>query len=142
MTAWLEKAGTAFLRAFGVTFFFFLTGIINAPNREAAVSLSIAALVGSIVMGLRALQNLIPSLSWAGLIRQPWAAWADSFSRAFLGVFVTLLTGWLAAPNWELWKSALLGVVIGAATAGLRALQGFLTKGESPAPEFPAPGTP
>ena len=135
MTKLLYAAGTAFLRAFAVTFLFAATGLLSAPNLSAAVALSWAALTASLVAGLRALQVFVPGLSWTGLLSQPYAAWADAFTRMFLASFLTLLTGWLAAPDWATWKSAILAIVLGAATAGLRALQGLITTGESPAPK-------
>lgn len=135
MTQLLERAGSAFLRAFLVTFVFAVTGILSAPNQQAAVALSWAALAASIVAGLRALQVFIPQLTFAHFIAQPYAAWVDSFVRAFLGTFITMWAGWLAAPDLSTWKSAVLAIVIGAVTAGVRAIQGLLTKGEDPGPD-------
>lgn len=130
--------GTAFLRSFGVTFLAFSVGILGATNLSSAVALSIAGLTASLVAGIRAAQVFIPSLSFAALLPQPYAAWADSFARQFLSVGATALAGWLAAPDWGTWHAALLGILTGAAAAGLRALQGIVTPGESPAPG-PAP---
>lgn len=135
MTALLQKAGASFLRAFGVAFLFYATGILNAPNKDAAVSLSIAALFASLAAGFRVLQVFIPQLSWGGLLEQPYAAWADSFTRAFLASFIVTITGWLAAPDFTTWKSVATAAVVGALAAGVRALQGLLTKGESPGPD-------
>lgn len=129
----LFAASTAFLRAFGVTFLFAATGLLAAPNQAALIALSWAALVASLVAGIRAVQVFIPGLSFASLLPQPYAAWVDSFARAFLASFLTLLTGWLAAPDWSTWKSAVLAVLVGAGTSGVRALQGLLTPGEAPA---------
>jgi hypothetical protein len=134
MNKLLFAAMTAFGRAFLVTFLLAATGILNAPDQDTAVALSWAALVASIVAGLRAIQVFIPQLSFSGLLPQPVAAWVDAFSLAFLASLVTLLTGWLAAPDWSTWKSALLAVVIGALTSGVRALQGLATAGDKPAP--------
>jgi hypothetical protein len=129
----LYAASTSFLRAFGVTFLFAATGLLAAPNQASLLALSWAALVASIVAGLRAVQVFIPGLSFAAFLAQPYAAWVDSFVRAFLASFLTLLTGWLAAPDWSTWKSAILAVLVGAGTSGVRALQGLLTPGETPA---------
>jgi hypothetical protein len=133
LTDVLQKAGASFLRAFGVAFLFFVTGILNAPNKDAAVSLSIAAFVGSLAAGLRAVQVFIPQLSWAGIMNQPFAAWADAFTRAFLATLLITLTGWLAAPEYDTWKSFAISAVVGALAAGARALQGLTTNGEEPA---------
>lgn len=134
MTSLLEKMGTSFIRAFGAAFIFFATGIFNAPNFDSARSLSIAAFLASLAAGLRAVQVLVPQLSFSGVFQQPVAAWLDSFTRAGLTAFLVVVTGWLAAPNFDTWKSVLIGAVVGAGAAGFRALQGLLTKGEDPAP--------
>lgn len=135
MTTVLERAGASFLRAFLVTLLFLATGILNAPDGQTAWALSVAALAAAIAAGIKAVQVFVPQLSWASLIdNEVIGAWADAFTRAFVGVFLTFWAGWLAAPDWSTWKSALLAAVIGAGTAGARALQGLLTVGESPAP--------
>ena len=134
MNKLLFAAMTAFGRAFLITFLLAATGILSAPNQSAAVALSLAALVGSIVAGFRAVQVFIPQLSFASVLPQPFAAWVDAFVRGFLASFITLLSGWLAAPDWSNSKAALTGVVIGALSVGVRALQGLLTTGESPLP--------
>lgn len=134
MNKLLFAAMTAFGRVFVVTFLLAATGILKAPDQDAAIALSTAALVGSIVAGLRAIQVFIPKLTFAGVFPQPMAAWIDAFVLAFLASFVTLLTGWLAAPDWSNWKTAVAAVFIGALTSGVRALQGFLTIGDQPTP--------
>lgn len=135
MNKLLFASMTAFGRAFLVTFLIAATGILSAPNQETAVALSWAALVASIVAGLRAIQVFIPQISFKGFFSQPVAAWVDAFALAFLASFVTLLTGWLAAPDWSTWKSALTAVIIGALTSAVRALQGLATDGDQPAPD-------
>jgi len=135
MTKLLERAGASFLRAFAVVLLFAATGIINAPDQQTAVALSFAALAAALAAGLRAVQVFVPQISFASFLKQPYAAWLDSFTRAFVGVFITVWLGWLAAPDWSAWRAVLLAAVIGAVTAGVRALQGFLTKGEDPAPQ-------
>ena len=134
MNKLLFAAMTAFGRAFLVTFLFAVTGILSATNQETAVALSWAALVASIVAGLRAIQVFVPSISWQSVLPQPIAAWVDAFTLAFLSSFITLLTGWLAAPDFGGWKSTLTAILIGAVTAGARALQGLATPGDNPAP--------
>lgn len=134
MTQLLFAAATAFLRAFAVTFLMAATGILAAPNVEAAVALSIAALIASIAGGLRAIQVFIPQLSFASLIPQPYAAWVDSFARAFLASLIVALDGVLAMPELPTDSAVWFGVITGALTAGVRALQGLVTPQESPAP--------
>ncbi len=50
---------------------------------------------------------------------------AFSFIRAFIGAFLVLVPGILAAPNWTAGKSAVVAAVIGALTAAVRAVQVF-----------------
>ncbi len=128
----LFAAGTSFLRAFGVTFLFAATGLLAAPNLNAALALSWAALAASLTAGLRAVQVFLPKLTFVGLIKQPYGSWVDAAVRAGVAAFITGVTGWLAAPDLSTWKSALLGVGIGVGTAVVRALQGLFTPSESP----------
>jgi hypothetical protein len=134
MNKLLFAAMTAFGRVFIVTFLLASTGILAAPDQASAVALSWAAFIASIVAGLRAVQVFVPQISWKSLLSQPLAAWADAFTLAFLATFITLLTGWLAAPEYTTWKSAVTAIFIGALTAGVRALQGLVTAGDSPSP--------
>jgi hypothetical protein len=134
MNKLLFAAMTAFGRAFLVTFLLAATGILSAPDQTTAVALSLAAFVASIVAGLRALQVFIPQISFKPFLPDPIGAWVDAFVLAFLASFVTLLTGWLAAPDWSTWRSALTAMVVGALTAAVRALQGLVTNGDRPAP--------
>ena len=134
MTKLLYAAATAFLRAFAITFLMAATGIAAAPNVGAAQALSIAALIASIAAGLRAIQVFIPQLSFASFIPQPVAAWVDSFVRAFLAALVVAVMGLLAMPELPHSSSVWFAAITAALTAGLRAIQGLATPGESPAP--------
>ena len=132
MNKLLFAALTSFARAFLVTFVMAVTGILAAPNVSAGVALSIAALLASIVAGLRAIQVFIPQLSFDALLPQPYAAWLDSFARAFLAALVVGAIGLLQAPNLPTDRSVYLAVLIGALSAGVRAIQGLLTSGDQP----------
>ena len=132
----LYAAGTSFLRAFGAALLVYATGILAAPNMSTAVALSVAALAGSLAMGLRAIQVFIPAVTFASFVRQPIAAWLDSFTRAALAAFVISISGWLAAPDLTTAKSVAVAAVVGALATGIRALQGLLTPGDSPSPGF------
>lgn len=128
----LFAAMTAFGRAFAVTFLFAATGLLAAPNLEAAVALSWAALAASLVAGIRAFQVFVPKFSFAAFVAQPYAAWLDSAFRAGLMAFLTGVTGWLAAPDLSTWKAALVGIGVGVGSAVVRALQGLLTPNDVP----------
>lgn len=130
----LFAAMTAFGRAFGVTFLFAATGLLAAPNLQAAAALSWAALAASLVAGLRAIQVFVPALSFASFVAQPYAAWLDAAVRAGLMAGITAATGWLAAPNLSNWKATLVGIGVGVGAAIVRALQGLLTPSDVPKP--------
>lgn len=136
----LYAAGTSFLRAAGAAVLIYVTGILAAPNLDTATSLSIAALLGSLAAGLRAVQVYVPQLSFSEFLSQPWAAWLDSFARAALASLLLTLTGWLAAPDLATWRSAGLAAIVGAIAAGFRALQGLGTPGDQPQPSIGLPG--
>lgn len=129
----------ATMRRFGhvfiVSLIVYLPGVLAAQNTKAAVALSISALLASLAAVLKLVQELAPKLSWASLgVGQPLAAWLDAFTQAAVPAFIVAITGWLAQPDFSTWRSVGLAALIGALTAGARAVEGLLTKGESPAP--------
>lgn len=134
MTNLLEKAGASFLRAFGAALIVLAPGILSAPDLNGAKALAVAALFAALAAGFKALQVFIPGLTFAKFIPQPFAAWVDSFARAFLGAFIASVIGLFVAPDLATLKAAITAALIGALAAAFRALQGTTTKGESPAP--------
>lgn len=134
MKSLLEKAGLSFLRAFGASVLVLSVGVLSAPNLNQSYALGVAALVASLAAGFKALQVLVPGVTFAAFVSQPWAAWTDSFTRAFLGAFIIGILGVLNAPDFATGKALAVAAIIGAVTAGVRALQGFVSAGESPAP--------
>jgi hypothetical protein len=138
MTALLQQAGESFLRAFASSLVFLIPGLLVAPSLGSLGGLALAALVASVVAGLKVVQVFVPQISFASLIKNTLVAeLLDSFTRAFLGTFITLVTsslGVLHVITLTTVKDLLLAAIIGAGTAGLRALQGLLTIGEEPVP--------
>lgn len=135
MTHLLEKAGASFLRAFGAAMIVLFPGILSAPDLNGAKALAVAALFASLSAGFRALQEFVPSLTFAQFLPQPLAAWVDSFVRGFLGAFITSIIGLFVAPDLTTLRAAVTAALVGALSAAFRALQGATTKGESPSPE-------
>lgn len=134
MTNLLEKAGASFLRAFGAALLVLAPGILSAPDLNGAKALAVAALFAAFAAGFKALQVFIPALTFAQFIPQPFAAWVDSFARAFLGAFIVSIIGFFVAPDLATWKAVLTAALVGALAAAFRAVQGTVTKGETPAP--------
>lgn len=133
MTGLLSNAGRSFLRAFAGSLLVFLPGVLAAPNLNAVRGLALAATVASIAAGIKSVQVFIPALSFSSLVSSAFlGSLLDSFARAFLGTFSTLLLGLLSAPDFSPSKSALVAVIVGSVTAGTRALQGLSTTSESP----------
>jgi hypothetical protein len=128
MRALLSKAGRAFLRAFGVGIITYTTGILAAPNLDQAYALGVAALTASLSAGFSAIQVFIPQITFGGR----YGEYVNEFVRSSLGSFVVSVVGILNAPNLAFDRSVALAAITGALAAGVRALQGILTKGETP----------
>lgn len=127
MKTLIEKAGASFLRAVVGSALVLIPGILNAPDKTTAIALAIAASYATLAAGLRAIQVFIPGITTGNAI-------VDSFLRASIAVLVASLTSALAAPGFGFTKALLLSLLIGAVTAGLRAVQAVFTKEESPFP--------
>lgn len=134
MKTLVANAGRAFLHAFGASVVVLTIGVLAAPDLNRAYALGVAALLASFAAGIRTLQVFVPQLTFAQFLKQPVAAWADAFARAAIGSLLVTIPGALGAPDLATGRSLGLAAIIGAATAGLRALEGFFTKGETPAP--------
>ena len=132
----LSQAGRAALKAFVVTFLTFAAGLLAATNLKEFAALAVGALVASGVAALKAVQVFVPQLSFAGLLPQPFASWLDAFVIAGLSAFLVLVQGVSDAPNYDAGKAVVVAAVIGGLQAAFRALEGVLTKGETPAPNF------
>lgn len=130
-----SNVGRSFFRAWVAAILILAPGVLYAPNLNRAVALGIAAVVASIAAGAKAIQVFVPQLTFASLLGQPYAAWLDSFTRAFLGAFITSLIGILNMPDLSTWKSLAVAATVGALAAGLRAIEGVLTPGETPRPQ-------
>lgn len=131
----LSEAGRSFLRAFIGALLIFIPGVLAAPDLNAMVGLATAAMIASVAAGLKAVQVFVPQLSFASVMDSQYYVLLDSFARAFLATFLVMVVDLLSQPNPDLQRSAIIGVLVAAVTAGVRALQGFLSQGERPAPQ-------
>lgn len=126
------EAGRAALKAFAGTFITFATGLLAATNLKEFTALAVAGLIASVVAAAKAVQVFVPRLSFAELVRQPYASWLDAFTIAGLSAFLVVFQGLSDAPDYEAKKALIVSAVIGGFQAGFRALEGFFTKGETP----------
>lgn len=134
MRALLGAAGRAFLRAFGAAILTLSFGVLAAPNLDAAYLVGVAGLAAALAMGIRAVTAFIPELSFAHYFGSPTGTFVDAFIQGAVGSIAVVLPGLLDAPNLNFSRSVITALVVGAITAGLRAVQGSLTKTESPNP--------
>jgi hypothetical protein len=130
----LSSAGRAFIGAFAVSALALSTGVLSAPNLDAALALGVAALFASVAAGIKVLQEFVPQLSFGNYLAQPFGAYLDAFLQAGLGAFLITAVAVLNAPDLSSAKSLALAGLVGALMAGFRALQGLATPGETPAP--------
>jgi hypothetical protein len=138
----LKEAGVSFLRAFAGALLVLIPGILAAPDLREATAMAWAASAASVIAGIKALQVFAPELQVGylltkllGLKNAPLEVIEDSFARAFVGTFLTLIIGVFAAPDLGLAKTAAIAALVGAFTAAIRTVQGAFTPGEAPVPE-------
>ena len=134
MLSLLSAAGRSFLRAFVASILVLAPGVLSAPNLNKAYLLGVAALCASVAAAIRAIQAYVPEVSVVHYLGHPYGDWADAFLHGFLGSLVITLPGVLGAPDLSTGRSLATAAIIGAFTAGVRALQGFFTTGEHPSP--------
>lgn len=134
MSDLLGEAGRAALKTFAVALVAIAPGAWVAPNLDGTIAVGIAALMAFVAAAAAGVQTIWPALAVRAHVAGLTGALLDSFVHAFLGAFIVAITGWLAMPNYETWKSILLGAFAGALNAGMRAIQGAFTPGENPVP--------
>jgi len=126
----INSAGRALLRAIAPAVFVLATGLLAAKNLDESKTVLATAIVAILVAAAGALQAFVPALSWRSYVREGIAKYLDAFTQAAAGSFLALLTGWLTAPEWAFSTAGLTAIVIGALTAGVRAVQALITPGE------------
>jgi hypothetical protein len=130
LEAILERAGKAALRAVVPLALVLGYGLVNAKNlNDIRTSATIFA-VGVLIVAVTTLQALVPQLSWRYFVAETYAKYLDAATQAFLGTFLALIAGFLAAPNWDTWQSVVTGALVAGGTAVIRAIQALLTPGE------------
>ena len=126
----LNKAGRAALRAIAPALFVLGTGLLAAKNLDDLRLQAAVFIIAALTAAAGALQEFVPFLSWRKYIAERYAKYADAFSQAFAGSFLSLLIGWLGAPDFNFSTAGISALLVGAGTAGVRALQAMITPGE------------
>lgn len=135
MLGLLSASSRAQLRTFVAALIVFLPGLWTAPNRDGALALGIAAAIGLVSFGLRALQAYWHRLALAHWLGHPFGDWLDSFVQGFLAtLLITLPAAIQSIHGLNDGRAVLASVLIGAVNAGIRCVQGLMTAGEQPAP--------
>lgn len=131
MTGVLSAAGRAFLRAFVGSMLILLPGVLAAPNLNEFFGLGVAALISSLTAAFKVLEVFVPQLSVPG----KYGPILTSAVQAGISAFIVFAPGVFSAPNLSEARAALVAGLVAVATAVVRALQGFFTEGEFPAPQ-------
>lgn len=127
-----SNVGKTALKIFGSGLVVLLIGVTSQTTLAGAIAWATAGIFALVGAVLAAIVTLLPQFSWQTYFPGFGGQIADAFTQAALATFLTALAGWFAAPDFSTWHSVLLGAVVGAVNAGARALQAWLTKGETP----------
>jgi hypothetical protein len=143
----LGEAGRSFLRALVGSLIILLPGVLAAPNLDKTYALGVAAFISLFTALIKTIQVFLPKTSFTTWLGEPLGPLVDSFTRVFLGTLIVLLPGLSNTPNLDTGKAFIVATLIGAVTAGVRAVQGLLTRGDKPVPDSglktpPAPSAP
>lgn len=131
----LAAAGRRFFHAATAAFFVFLMGLLAAPNLVADnVRIYGVVFLGAIgAAALRFVAEVFPYVSVAQYVPERYrvyAAWIDAFLQAGVSFFVLNAEGIFNAPDLKAAGALAVAALIGAITAGVRALEGLLTPEE------------
>lgn len=133
----LAAAGRRFLHAAAAAFIVFVLGMLAAPNLVVD-NLRVYGLAFLIAIGaafLKFVSEVAPFLSVSNYVPDKYkvyAAWVDAFLQAAIAAFVVDAPGIFNAPDLKTAGAVAVAVLIGAITAGVRAIEGLLTPSERP----------
>lgn len=127
---WLNKAGRAALRAIIPALLTLAYGLSTAKDLTGIKLQATVGLIAIATAAFGAIQAFVPFLSWRKYAPEWIAKYLDAFTQTFVGTFITLIVGWLGAPNFHFGTTLLIGIVTGALAAAVRAVQAMVTKGE------------
>lgn len=133
----LASAGRRFLHTAAAAFIVFILGMLAAPNLVLD-NLRVYGVVFLVALGAAALKfisEVMPFVSVANYVPDQYkvyAAWVDAFLQAAVAAFVVAAPGIFEAPNLQTAGAIAVAALIGALTAGVRAIEGLLTPAERP----------
>lgn len=142
MKALLEAAGRQFLQQFAAALIVYGVGILAAPDLAHTYLIAVAAIVAAFASGLAGIVAYLPDFTFARWFGRPFGDWLDAFVLAFLSTLIVTLPGVLGAPDFGTLKAIVVGAITGALAAGVRAVVGILTPGETPTPASGLPAPP
>lgn len=134
----LAGAGRRFLHTAAGAFFVFVLGLLAAPdlvfdNVYLFGTVFLVALGGA---ALKFIAEVFPYVSVAKYVPtkyRVYAAWLDAFLQAAVAAFVVAAPGIFDAPDLKTAGAIAVAALIGALTAGVRAIEGLLSASERPA---------
>lgn len=133
----LAGAGRRFLHTAAAAFVVFILGIVAAPDLILD-NLRVYGVVFLIAIGAAALKfivEIVPYISVANYAPDQYrvyAAWVDAFLQAAVASFAVTGPGIFNAPDLKTAGAIAVAALIGALTAGARAIEGLLTPEERP----------
>lgn len=134
----LAGAGRRFLHTVAAALIVFVLGLLAAPDLIADnVRLyGVAFLVAIGAAFLKFVSDVFPYVRVTHYVPDKYkvyAAWLDAFLQAAVAAFVVAAPGVFNAPDLKTAGALAVAALIGALTAGVRAIEGLLTPEERPA---------
>lgn len=129
----LGGAGRALLRSLIPALLVLGYGLLNAKDLASVKLQATVAVIAVSAAVFRLIQGFVPQLSVSHYVADAYAKYIDAGLQAFVGTFVSLAIGILAAPEVSISSALVTGLLIAAGNAALRAVQSALTGGPDPA---------
>lgn len=130
----LENVAFTFAKTFAAALVVVLAGVSAQPSLHEGIAFAVAGVMAAGAAGLSAILTFVPALTFQRWIKDPYGKILDAFSHGFLTAFLVSVIGFLHNQDLAVWRAAVTGALVGAISAGFRAVQGGATLGEKPAP--------
>lgn len=110
--------------------------VTAAPDLVSAAGVLEVGLLALGVAILTALAPVVPLISIARFLPDPYGKYADAFLHGAVAALVTSLIGILNTPDLSTWHSLGVAALVGAFNVGLHAILDIFTGGKEPLPGF------